>query len=72
VDIKAKIEEIVKKIQGDKNLFVNFQKEPIPTVEKLIGVDLPDELIMNVVDGVKARLAVDSIDDLLGGIKKLF
>jgi hypothetical protein len=72
MDIKAKIEEIVEKIQSDKNLLANFQKEPIPTVEKLIGVDLPDDLIMNVVDGVKAKLAVDSVGDLLGGIKKLF
>ncbi len=72
MDIKAKIEEIVEKIQSDKNLFANFQKEPIPTVEKLIGVDLPDDLIMNVVEGVKAKLAVDSVSDLLGGIKKLF
>ena len=72
MDIKAKIEEIVEKIQSDKSLLANFQKEPIPTVEKLIGVDLPDDLIMNVVEGVKAKLAVDSVSDLLGGIKKLF
>lgn len=72
MDIKAKIEEIVEKIKSDKNLLANFQKEPIPTVEKLIGIDLPDDMINSVVEGVKAKLTVDSVGDLLGGLKKLF
>ncbi len=72
MDIKAKIEEIVEKIKNDKDLFANFQKEPIPTAEKLIGVDLPDDMINNIVEGVKAKLTVDSVGDLLGGLKKLF
>ena len=34
MDIKAKIEEIVKKLQSDKTLLASFQREPIKTVEK--------------------------------------
>ena len=45
MDIKAKIEEIVKKLQSDKTLLASFQSEPIKTVEKLLDIDLPDEMI---------------------------
>ena len=40
MDIKAKIEEIVKKLQSDKTLLASFQSEPIKTVEKLIIQEL--------------------------------
>lgn len=55
MDIKAKIEEIVKKLQSDKTLLASFQSEPIKTVEKLLDIDLPDEMIEKVVEGVKAQ-----------------
>ena len=72
MDIKAKIDEISEKIKSDKTLMSRFQKEPIPTVEGLIGIDLPDDLIQNVVEGVKAKINIDSIGDLFGSVKKLF
>lgn len=72
MDIKAKIDEIVEKIKADNTLLTKFQKDPIPTVEGLIGIDLPDDLVRNVVEGVKAKIKLDSVGDLLGGMKKLF
>lgn len=72
MDIKAKIEEIVKKITSDKSLMDNFKKEPVKTVEKLIGVDLPDDTVNKIVDGVKAKITADNASGLLGKIKKMF
>ena len=72
MDIKAKIDEIVEKIKSDKTLMSRFQKDPIPTVEGLIGIDLPDELIQKVIEGVKAKINLESIGDLFGNVKKLF
>ncbi len=72
MDIKAKIDEIVEKVKADNTLLTKFQKDPIPTVEGLIGIDLPDDLVRNVVEGVKAKIKLDSVGDLLGGMKKLF
>ncbi len=43
MDIKAKIEELVEKIKSDKALQEGFLQEPIATLEKLIGIDLPEE-----------------------------
>ncbi len=67
-DIKKIIEDIVKKIKGDKDIAAKFQKNPTKTVEGLIGVDLPDDQINAVVDGVKAKSNLDDIAGKLGGL----
>lgn len=72
MDIKEKIEELVQKIQKDPALLGSFQKDPVRTVEKLMGVDLPDDKLQPLVSGVKARLAAADIGDKLEGLKKLF
>ena len=50
MDIKKSIEELVDKIKNDKELRDNFTKDPVATVEKLLGVDLPEEQINQIVD----------------------
>lgn len=71
-DIKAKVEEIIKKIQGDPDMMNNFQKDPTKTVEGLVGVDLPDDQINPVVDAVKAKLTVDNLGGIAGKLGGLF
>lgn len=68
MDIKAKIDEVVNKVKNDKDFADKFQKEPIKAVEDVLGVDLPDDVIKNVIDGVKAKINVDGIKDKLGGL----
>ena len=68
MDIKAKIDEVVNKIKNDKNFAEKFRKEPIKAVEEVLGVDLPDDVIKNVIDGVKGKIYVDSMEDKLGGL----
>ena len=41
-------------------------------MESVLGVDLPDDQIEKLVDGVKAKLNLDKAGDALGGLKKLF
>lgn len=55
MDIKAKIDEIVNKVKSDPDIASKFQKDPIKTVEGILGVDLPDDVIKQIVDGVKAK-----------------
>ncbi len=71
-DIKEQIEEVVEKIKADPKLLTDFKDEPVKTVEKLIGVDLPDDLIDKVVDAVKAKIDLDKLGDLGNMLKKLF
>lgn len=72
MDIKEKITELVEKISKDKELQAQFKKDPIKAVETLLGVDLPDDVVEKIVDGVKAKLTADKVGDVLGGLKKLF
>lgn len=68
MDIKAKIDEIVNKVKGDPDFAAKFQKEPVKAVEGVLGVDLPDDVINQVVDGVKAKVNIDGIKDKIGGL----
>ena len=67
--IKDKINEIVEKIKNDKDIAAKFQKDPITTVEGLIGIDLPNDQIEKIVEGIKAKIALDKIDvDKVAGV----
>ena len=68
MDIQKKIEEVVNKIKADKDILAKFQTSPIPTIESIIGVDLPDEQLKPLVDGVKAKLTVSDITSKLGDL----
>lgn len=68
MDIKAKIEELAERLKGDKALREGFLKEPIPTLEKLIGVDLPEEQLKQIAEGIKAKLNLDKAGDFIGGL----
>ena len=72
MDIKAKIEEVAKKLLSDKDLMKKFDKNPVKVIEELIGVDLPDDLVNQLIDGIKAKITVDKAKDVLEGLGKLF
>ena len=72
MDIKEKITAIVEKIQKNPALLKKFNTEPVKVVEELVGIDLPDELIEKVVDGVKAKITMDKVGDALGALSGLF
>ena len=66
--LKDKIDEIVEKIKNDKNIASKFQKDPIALVEELLGVDLPNDQVQKIADGIKAKISVDKIGGALGGL----
>ena len=67
MDIKAKIDEIIKKIKGDEKFGAKFKEDPVKAVEGVLGVDLPADQIESVVSGVKAKLKLDG-DGKDGGL----
>ena len=72
MDIKAKVEELVSEIQKNPKLLSQFKENPVPVIEKLVGMDLPDDQIMKLADLVKAKLDLDKAGDLLKGLGGLF
>ena len=67
MDIKERISTAVERIKSDDQLLEKFKKDPTTTVESVIGVDLPDGALEQVVAGVKARLATEDLGGKLGG-----
>ena len=72
MDIKEKIESVVEKIVKNPDIKDQFEKEPVKVIEDILGVDLPDDMVEKIIDGVKAKITVDSIADVAGALKKLF
>ena len=72
MDIKEQIKKMVEKNTSDKEVQEQFQKEPVKALESVLGVDLPDEMIEQVIQGVKAKLTADKLSDAASAIKKLF
>ena len=72
MDIKAKIEQAVKKLLSDKNLMAKFEKNPVAVIEELVGMDLPDDLVNQLVDGIKAKIKLDQLGSTLGALGGLF
>ena len=68
MDIKAKVEEIVEKIKSDKKIGEKFEKNPASVIEELIGIDLPDDQVNQVIDAVKAKISLDKLGGALGGL----
>lgn len=72
MDISAKIQEIVSKIQNDKEFAAKFTSDPVKALESVVGIDLPDDQVNALIQGVKSKITVDKAGDILGSIKKLF
>ena len=72
MNIKEKVEELVEEIRKNPKLLTQFKENPVPVIEKLVGMDLPDDQIMKLADLVKAKIDLEKAGDLLKGLGGLF
>lgn len=70
-NLKDKIEEIVNKVKNDPDFKENFQKEPVKALESVIGVDLPDDKINEIINLIKTKIKLDE-NQVINKIKGLF
>ena len=68
MDIKANVTELVEKIQKNPTLLKEFQENPVKVIEAIVGMDLPDAEMMKLAELVKAKLDLDKVGNLLGGL----
>lgn len=71
MDIKAKIDDVVKKIKNDPNFMKSFQENPEKAIESAVGIDIPDGMLDQVITGVKAKLTADKVGGAVNSIKKM-
>ena len=72
MDIQKIITDVVAKLKADPNLLKNFAANPVQTLEKTLGIDLPDEQINQLIDMIKKGLGAAGTKGLLDKIKGLF
>ncbi len=72
MDIKEQITKIVEEISKNPNIKEQFEKEPVKVIEKVIGIDLPDDVVMKIIDGVKAKLTIDGVSKTADALKSIF
>ena len=70
MDIKKMVEELVQKLQKDPKLLEKFRSNPVSVVEELVGMDLPDDQIRQLAELVKAKIDLDKVGNILGGLFK--
>ena len=58
----------LKKLTENEDLLDAFKRDPIKVVEKLIGVDLPNDQVEKLVEGIKAKIDLDKLGSALGGL----
>ncbi len=72
MDIKKIIEDTLEKLQKDESLKELFLRDPVAAVEKITGLDLPEDQINGIVSGIKAKLTADNIGGAIKGLGGLF
>jgi len=77
VDIQKIIEEVVSKLKLDPKLLAAFAADPVKTLEKTFNIDLPDDQINAIINGVKSKIDLSKVDvgqavGILGKLKGLF
>lgn len=72
MDIKEQINKVINEVSKNPDIKEQFEKEPVKVIETIIGVDLPDDVVMKIVDGVKAKLTLDGVSKVTDTLKGVF
>ena len=72
MDIQKLIAQAVKVLTENEDMIRAFNKNPGKTLEKILGMDLPDEQINAIVAGVKAKMGLDDAMEMAGKLMGLF
>ena len=68
MDIQKIINDVIAKLKDDDQLLANFKTNPPKVLEKLVGVDLPDDKIDPIIDSIMAKLKIDDLAEKAEGI----
>jgi len=73
MDIQKIIGEVVAKLTSNPDLIKSFLSNPAQLLEKTFGIDLPDDQINQVIEGVKSQIDLSKFDikDAAGLLGKL-
>ena len=62
MDIQKIIADVVARLTSNPDLIKSFLSNPVQLLEKTFGIDLPDEQINQVIEGVKGKIDLSNFD----------
>lgn len=72
MDLQQVIEQVLDALNNNDALVKEFLADPAKVLESKLGIDLPNEQINAVVEGVKAKLNLDNAASVLNAVQGLF
>lgn len=72
MDIQKIIADAVKLLTENEDMLKAFNQNPAKTLEKMLGIDLPDDKVNAIVAGIKAKLGLDDVMDMAQKLAGLF
>ncbi len=72
MDVKEQISKLLEEISKNPEIKEMFEKEPVKAIEKVTGIDLPDDVVNKIIDGVKAKLTIDNVSKAADVLKGVF
>lgn len=68
MDIKDIIARITDKAEKDDDFKTSFMSDPVKAIEKITGIDLPDDQINAIIDAVKAKIVGNVVKNQAGNL----
>ena len=62
MDIQKIISDVIARLTSNPDLIKSFLSDPVQLLEKTFGIDLPDEQIKQVIEGVKSQIDLSKFD----------
>lgn len=72
MDLQKIIKQVLDALNNNDALVKEFLADPAKVLESKLGIDLPNEQVNAVVEGVKAKLNLDSAASVLNAVHGLF
>lgn len=54
--LKDKINDVLDKVKNDEDFLKKFKENPITAIEEVMGIDLPDDKIEEIIKTVKEKI----------------
>lgn len=71
-DLKSLISQMETAATKDEQSKAEFETNPIAMIEKVLGVDLPDDVVEKIIAAVKTKITADQVAGAASLLKKLF
>ncbi len=72
MDLQKVIKQVLEALNNNESLVKEFLADPAKVLESKLGIDLPNDQVNAVVEGVKAKLKLDNAASVLNAVQGLF